>query len=93
MTLSPPQSLIEQPRTSWEWQLDAHCRFFGSTLFFAPDEETYGDRMQRERKARQICQLCPVQTHCRNHALEVGEMHGVWGAMSEAELRGSIRRR
>ncbi|NKS54185.1 WhiB family transcriptional regulator [Rhodococcus hoagii] len=85
--------LVGPPRTRWDWQLEAPCRFFGSTLFFGSDDETLPERVRREHQAKQICRTCPVKSHCRSYAIEFGETHGVWGGMSEVELRRNRRSR
>ncbi|MFE3290693.1 WhiB family transcriptional regulator [Rhodococcus sp. NPDC059234] len=75
---------------AWRWQMHAQCRFFGSELFFAPDGERHGARVRRERQAKQVCMTCSVRIECRGFAFDGAEMHGVWGAMSELELRRSL---
>ena len=42
--------------------------------------------------ARAICRRCPVVTACLNEALDLGDQHGVWGALSPEE-RKNLRRR
>ncbi|MCU1354281.1 MAG: Transcription factor WhiB [Acidimicrobiales bacterium] len=63
------------------WMAHAACR--GRTeLFFAPHAERPQARVQRESRARRICQACPVLFECRNHARGHLE-YGVWGGESE----------
>jgi WhiB family redox-sensing transcriptional regulator len=46
----------------------------------------------REHRAKAICRECPVLEKCRDHALAVGEVYGIWGGMSESE-RATVDRR
>jgi WhiB family redox-sensing transcriptional regulator len=43
------------------------------------------------REAIEICHTCPVERDCLEHAIRVGEIHGIWGGKSERE-RARIRR-
>jgi WhiB family redox-sensing transcriptional regulator len=75
----------------WEWQVRGACRGMDSALFFHPEGERGPARVNRESRAKQICQRCPVLEHCRRHALAVHEPYGVWGGLSEAERDLIIR--
>lgn len=92
-----PQQLPGPNADVWDWQMDGLCRGEDSAVFFHPDGERGRARAQRELRAKQMCRQCPVITHCRNHALKVGEPYGIWGGLSEAEreilLKGGLRRR
>jgi len=74
-----------ESRSNWRYR--ARCKFFGVEIFFAPDDETPGERARRERVARDTCAVCPVQEICRDHALARREQHGVWGGLTESERR------
>lgn len=41
---------------------------------------------------RRLCQGCPAQTACLNYALTRGEVHGMWGGVTDDE-RVELRRR
>jgi WhiB family transcriptional regulator, redox-sensing transcriptional regulator len=69
----------------WEWQLQARCRGVDSSVFFHPEGERGRARLRREQRAKEMCRLCPVVAQCRDHALETGEVYGVWGGLSESE--------
>jgi len=69
----------------WEWQLHARCRRLGATTFFAPDNETGGERARRERDAKKICSFCEVRSQCLTHAMRISESYGVWGGTTERE--------
>ncbi|MGW4336743.1 WhiB family transcriptional regulator [Rhodococcus koreensis] len=72
---------------AWNWQLHARCRNMDSDLFFPHDDERRGERIRRERVAKEICIQCPVRSQCTAHAVSIGEPFGIWGGTSEAERR------
>ncbi|NKY34755.1 WhiB family transcriptional regulator [Nocardia speluncae] len=76
----------------WDWQLLGSCRGLESTVFFHPEGERGRARAARVRRAKQICDACPVLDSCRSYALAVGEPYGVWGGMSEDERRTHTQR-
>lgn len=69
----------------WEWQHEGLCRTSSPELFFHPEGERGPARRWRQRRAKAICQECPVLRQCRDHALRTGEPYGVWGGMTEDE--------
>lgn len=77
----------------WDWQKDGACRGVSSEVFYHPEGERGRARLLRERKAKAICQHCPVVQACREHALSIGETYGIWGGMSEGERMEYLRRR
>jgi WhiB family redox-sensing transcriptional regulator len=56
-----------------------------SAFFFHPDGERGPARASRERRAKAVCESCPVMEPCRRHALAAGEPYGIWGGLSESE--------
>lgn len=42
---------------------------------------------RREAKARAVCAACPVRRECAALAITSGSEFGVWGGMTESELR------
>ncbi|MEU6314370.1 WhiB family transcriptional regulator [Streptomyces sp. NPDC047014] len=76
----------------WLWQEEAACRNLGTDRFFHPAGERGEDRTVRERGAKEVCALCPVQTECLRHALSVQEPYGVWGGLNEDERRSLTAR-
>jgi WhiB family redox-sensing transcriptional regulator len=64
-------------------------------LFYSQRGERSGRvHEQRELQAKAICHdRCPVIEQCRAYAIAIGERHGVWGGLGEAELRLHARRR
>jgi WhiB family redox-sensing transcriptional regulator len=49
------------------------------------------ERLTRERRAKAICAVCPVQVECLEYAIRTREPHGVWGGLSEMERRAMLR--
>lgn len=74
----------------WEWQIHGRCRGADSAVFFHPEGERGRARMQRELRAKAICESCPVLQACREHALQVKEPYGIWGGLSESEREAII---
>lgn len=69
----------------WNWQLHAACRGFPSNMFFHSDGDRGRKVQERERRAKQICSVCPVARECLDHAMTVREPFGVWGGLSEID--------
>ncbi|WP_010119945.1 WhiB family transcriptional regulator [Corynebacterium nuruki] len=88
-----PSDLPGPTSTFWEWQLHGSCRGADSAVFFHPDGERGRARALREHRAKAICRQCPVLDRCRAHALDAGEVYGIWGGMSEAERAVALNRR
>jgi len=70
---------------------DAACLSEGAP---GPDEWFQGDgestaawSLRQQQLIRWHCASCPVMRQCRRGAVERGEKHGVWGGLTEAELR------
>jgi WhiB family transcriptional regulator, redox-sensing transcriptional regulator len=73
------------------WRARAACRGPETALFFPPaNAERREDRDRRESRAKAICRECPVRRECLDHALQVGESHGIWGGLNETERRGLL---
>ncbi|TCO59491.1 WhiB family transcriptional regulator [Actinocrispum wychmicini] len=78
---------------AWDWQIRGACRGQDSQYFFHPEHERGVARATREKRAKEICQTCPVLVQCREHALTVRELYGIWGAMGEGERREALNHR
>jgi WhiB family transcriptional regulator, redox-sensing transcriptional regulator len=77
---------------NWAWQSRGRCRTLGPTLFFGTDRERGARREERERAAKRVCAGCPVRDPCRDHALQVREVYGVWGGLTELEREQVLRK-
>jgi WhiB family redox-sensing transcriptional regulator len=88
-----PASVVE----NYEWQKDGACVGLNESLeedvFFHPWNDTPKNRMNRERKAKAICAVCPVKAVCLEWSLKVQEPYGVWGGVGEDERKALLRRR
>lgn len=69
------------------WNHQAACHALGDYLFFAPSGETAAQRRRREHAAKEICASCPVRAQCADHAHALGDVHGIWGGLTESERR------
>jgi WhiB family redox-sensing transcriptional regulator len=70
---------------AWARQTHAACRGMPTTYFFHPWGERGADRETRIQRAKEVCSHCPVIQACQWQALEVQEMYGIWGGLSEDE--------
>ncbi|OJY39278.1 WhiB family transcriptional regulator [Pseudonocardia sp. 73-21] len=70
---------------NWDWQMRGACRDLDSAVFFHPTRERGPSRRARVRRAKEICETCPVIEECRRYSLATREPYGVWGGLSEAE--------
>lgn len=73
------------------WKARGLCKGHDPDLWY-PDERTGTAQV---RKAKAICDQCPVKTECRDYAVAAYEKDGVWGGTSPRErqaLRRSRRR-
>jgi WhiB family redox-sensing transcriptional regulator len=78
----------ERPRSlGMDWLSEARCKGQATAIFFAADNERGTTLRRNERRAKQICWLCPVLEACRNYALNAEEPYGIWGALTPSERR------
>lgn len=49
--------------------------------------------LEQQIVAREVCSRCPVREQCGEFAIEAGEVYGVWGGMTERDLRRAVARR
>ena len=63
------------------------CEGMGDLPFFGPDAERADSRARRVGRAKAICATCPALLQCRAFALRTGQAFGIWGGLSEEELR------
>lgn len=45
------------------------------------------------RPAKKICSRCEVRTECLEYAISTGQRFGIWGGVSEKELRRFVQAR
>lgn len=71
-----------------EWQVRAACRGPQAAVFFPPPQfECKEDKLQRERRAKEICESCGVRKDCLDYAVRIREPHGIWGGLNEVERK------
>ncbi|MFD7408110.1 WhiB family transcriptional regulator [Streptomyces sp. NPDC059866] len=72
------------------WRERAACLHEDPELFF-PIGNT-GPTLEQIDEARAVCRRCPVVEQCLDWALQVGQVEGIWGGMTDSERR-ALRRR
>lgn len=70
--------------TNDDWTLRAKCRGMEDALF--PEGKD-------QKRARTVCNGCPVRSECLAEALDNRIEWGVWGGMTERERRQLLRQR
>jgi WhiB family transcriptional regulator, redox-sensing transcriptional regulator len=74
------------------WRDTAACLKHPATLFFGFDDlEPPGERRNREDRAKLICSGCLVKEECLDYALAANESYGIWGGLTEVELKAYKR--
>lgn len=74
-----------------EWQARAACRGPHSSVFFPPPTfERKEEKLQREARAKEICQTCSVKRDCLDYAVRIREPHGIWGGLNETERKALL---
>jgi WhiB family redox-sensing transcriptional regulator len=68
------------------WMLQAACSGETTDVFFT-------ERGQRDKAAKQFCDVCPVRRPCLDYAMEHRLFEGVWGGLNADERRSLLRRR
>lgn len=46
---------------------------------------------RQRRVIRAHCNRCPLRATCRQWAIETRQQHGVWGGLTEQQLRAAVR--
>ncbi|WP_370466345.1 WhiB family transcriptional regulator [Mycolicibacterium mageritense] len=80
-----PASLLIPLAEAYAWQRQALCRGEDSGIFFGIDGERGKARSARIRRAKTMCERCPVSTECLQFSLRFEEPFGVWGGVAEDE--------
>lgn len=65
-----------------DWRHRGSCRDVDPELFFPAPKDR-----RALAAARSVCATCPVIAECLKWALDNGQIDGVWGGLSEDELR------
>jgi WhiB family redox-sensing transcriptional regulator len=76
------------------WQAKAACKGPQAAVFFPPAQvERKDEREARERRAKAICAECPVRAPCLDYAIQIRELHGIWGGLNEVERKQMVATR
>lgn len=79
---------MSSQRVDIHWNQRAACKGPQSAVFFPPSQaERKDEREGRERRAKEICAICPVRRACLDHAMSLHETHGIWGGLNEVERK------
>lgn len=76
---------VRPVHNEWLWQEQGNCVGMDVEIFFLPTGARDSDKIERESKAKAICEGCPVINECLDHALTVPENYGVWGGTTPEE--------
>lgn len=74
----------ELPVLASSWRERSSCLGENPEIFFAGGGVS--------RKAKKICQSCPVREQCLELSLRNDERFGIWGGLSRAERRALKKR-
>lgn len=83
---------LEPLHESWEWQYEGACRGSSVEDFYLEHNQRGTSKRKKELAAVAICNNCPVIQQCREHALKVPEIYGVWGGLTEEQRRIILKR-
>ncbi|MFL3869196.1 WhiB family transcriptional regulator [Streptomyces griseobrunneus] len=74
--------------------MSADLSWWDSALCAQTDPEAYYPEVGGSaRDAKRTCLACPVTTECRDYAVTTGQRWGVWGWLTQKELRRLINQR
>lgn len=78
--MSVEREVVELPDQSWKNK--AACVGMPAEFFY-PENSTI-----ISKEAKQLCwEACPVREECLKFAIEVPEMHGMWGGLTPKQRR------
>jgi WhiB family redox-sensing transcriptional regulator len=81
-------------RVDETWQVKAACRGPQAAVFFPPSHfERKDEKLEREVRAKAICETCSVREPCLSFAVKIREPHGIWGGLNELERKQVIAQR
>ncbi|MGW7427749.1 WhiB family transcriptional regulator [Streptomyces sp. NPDC054813] len=72
------------------WRERAACLRVDPDLFFPVGQG--GPALTQVDEAKAVCGRCPVLEQCLDWAVDVGQVEGIWGGMTESERRAMRRR-
>ncbi|MGH9153264.1 MAG: WhiB family transcriptional regulator, partial [Acidimicrobiales bacterium] len=69
---------IEEVAFPGPWRQRGACGVVPTQVFFP-------GRGQSVEPAKAVCRACPVITECREYALGISDLKGIWGGLAEEE--------
>jgi WhiB family redox-sensing transcriptional regulator len=79
------------PKDQSEWMTDALCRKPSQQDLWFPEKHPDDPDMSMvtalARKAKEVCNLCPVKNRCLDWALANDEQWGIWGGVNMSPTR------
>lgn len=74
------------PVRDTSWDRHGACGTEGNPDWFTPEVETHGlDSTEAARKAKAICNGCPVIAACRVYGLVTDQSGGIWGGLDRKD--------
>lgn len=73
------------PDLDMSWQNSAKCRGADPDLFFPGQSGS-------DKKAKEICENCPVENECLKYAFRTNQRFGIWGKLTWEERRKLLRK-
>tara|TARA_B100001996_G_scaffold132253_1_gene100597 strand:+ start:447 stop:749 length:303 start_codon:yes stop_codon:yes gene_type:complete len=80
------EGLLNREFDSASWMKDSACKDVDPSIFFV-------ERGESGEEAKAICATCPVKQECLDYAIKFNERVGIWGGMSDKQIRQEVRRR
>ncbi|MEU8537109.1 WhiB family transcriptional regulator [Streptomyces parvulus] len=74
--------------SSLDWMARAACIGVDTRAFYANGKHS----REQVNAAKKVCNACPVRAQCAAYAITTGEKWGVWGGMTQKQLRQKRRR-
>jgi WhiB family redox-sensing transcriptional regulator len=68
-----------------EWATSAACAPYDPELWWVEDPNDLARKV-----ALEVCESCPVQRDCLQHALSLPEREGIWGGKTPSQRRSLI---
>jgi WhiB family transcriptional regulator, redox-sensing transcriptional regulator len=91
----PPRPYLVSSGTAQQIEVDwrrlSACRSVDPELFFPVSSA--GRSLEQVAEAKEVCARCLVRRQCLAFAMRTGQLHGIWGGLTEEERTRKARRR
>jgi WhiB family transcriptional regulator, redox-sensing transcriptional regulator len=74
---------VTGPARGEDWRSAAACNDTDPDLFFPLSGS--GKSLEQAERAKAVCAGCPVRRSCLAFAQRTGQVHGIWGGLTEEE--------